>query len=897
MWRDLIMRMRSLLRRDTVERELDDELRFHYERQIEQFVSRGMTRNEAERRTRIVFGGLEQVREECRNARGTVWLEHRIQDSRYAWRTFCRSPGFTAIAVITLALGIGATTTIFALVDSILLRPLPYPHADQLVGVEVTPLALDPNLRGMAPEDYFVFREQGHAFQDVGIYLETDSDGDVNVTGAGDPERVHAIHVTDGVLSVLGIPAARGRIFSPVDDAPDAPPTVVITDEYWRQKFSADPSVVGRTLVVDGRAREIIGIMPAGFRFLDQQDLAVILPLQLDRNQVRLGNFIYFGIARLKGGETIASGSADVARLLPATLTAFPAGPAVSLELLRSAQLVPSLLPLKQELVGNIGTLLWLLMGGVATVLLVACANVANLLLMRTEARQHELVVRAALGASRRRIGAQVMWEGVLLALSGAAVGLAVTWLAVDVLIALAPAGLPRVGEIGLYRTSFVFALTVALSSSVVFGMVPAVRHAGASRVLPSTGRTLTRREGRLRMQDLLVAGQVAFALVLLVGAGLMIRTLSGLTHADPGFARPGELQTFRISISVAEVPDDEDVARVEQQIQDRLAAIAGVSSVGFSSAVPMDGDNRLDNVFAADHVESGAAPPLRHLVFMSPGYLQTLGTPLLAGREFRWAEIHDHVPVALISENFARQYWGDPNRALGKRLRVSGADDWREIVGVVRDVHDEGVDKPARSTVYWPTLLSGFRGKPQRVDRYPTFVVRSSVAGSQGLMKEVRKAVWSIDGRLPFTRIHTLEELYARSTARTSLALTTLSVAASMALLLGMMGLYGAVAYAVSQRTREIGIRMALGARPQTILLRIIGRGMTTVAVGLGAGLVAAGLLTRALSFMLFGVEPQDPLTYATVAGLLALTALLACAVPARRASRLQPTIALRDE
>jgi len=375
-----------------------------------------------------------------------------------------------------------------------------------------------------------------------------------------------------------------------------------------------------------------------------------------------------------------------------------------------------------------------------------------------------------------------------------------------------------------------------------------------------------------------------------------MIRTFRVLTRVNPGFVNAVELQTFRIAIPGSHVPDDVGVPRIEQQIQDKLAAIPGVSSVGFASAVPMDGDNRLDNVFVADHIYAqGTLPPLRHLLFISPGYLRTLGSPLIAGRDLDWNDTYNMVPVALVSENFAREYWRTPEEALGRRIRISGSDDWREIVGVVGDLHDEGVDRPARSAVYWPTLLAQFQSKPLRASRYVSYVVRSPRAGSQDLMKQIQRAVRSVDSNLPLARVHTLDYYCARSMARTSFSLVMLGVAGGMALLLGMVGLYGIIAYWVSLRTREIGVRIALGAQPRRILALVLGRVMAIVSIGIALGIGAALVLTRLLSSMLFGVRPDDPLTYALIVPLLGIVVLAACYIPARRATRVEPMVALR--
>jgi predicted permease len=825
-----------------------------------------------------------------------------IQDIRYGLRQLRKSPGFAAIAAVTLALGIGANTAIFCIVDGVLLKPLPYPHSDQLVSLDITSLVLNPtlspSLRGMAPEDYFVFRDQNRAFQDVGIYAETDRDNDVNVTGIAEPERVHALGVTDGALSILGIAPKFGRIFARSDDSPGAPPTAILTYGYWQRKFSSNPEAVGKTIVVDGKARQIIGVLPRNFRFFDAPDLALILPLQLDRNETYQGNFSYFGIARLNSGSTLAQASADVARMLPIVVDSFPPQPGLSLEFFKNARFVPSLLPLKQDVVGTAGALLWVLMGGIGMVLLIACANVANLLLVRTEGRQHELALRRALGATRQRIAILLLCQSAMIGMLGGIFGLGLAWGALRFLIALAPAGLPRISDIGITIPVLLFTLAVAMLTSSLFGLVPVLKYGGVSAVHTETARTLGQSRERHRARNILVASQVALALVLLICSGLMIRTFRALTHVNPGFVGPAELQTFRISIPASDVPDDSRIPRIEQQIQDKVAAIPGVASVAFSSAVPLDGDNRLDNVFAADHTYiQGALPPLRHLLFISPGYLHTLGIPLIAGRDLSWSDTYNRAPVALISENFAREYWRTPLEALGKRIRISGNDDWREVIGVVGNVRDDGMDKAARADVYWPVLLANFQGRPTRVARYTSFIVRTPLAGSERFMNQIRQAVWSVDANLPLANTHTLQYFYAKSMARTSFTLVILGIAGGMALLLGMVGLYGVISYSVSQRTREIGIRMALGSQKEDVIRLILSEGALVILIGLAVGLAASVSSTRFLSSLLFGVTATDPLTFAGVIVLLALVALAACYIPARRAAKVDPMVALRYE
>ena len=885
--------------RQTRNERLREEIAQHIAQQTADNLRAGLSPAEAHRQAMLKFGGVEVVCEDYSEERRLLFLETLIQDVRHGLRTLRKSPGFAIVAVLTLALGIGATTAIFSVLDGVVLEPLPYPNPDRLVDLEVSPLGVDASLRGFAPEDYFIFREQGRAFQDVGLYVESDSDRDVNVTGFAEPERVHALHVTYGALSVLGVPAMLGRTFSAADDAPGGAPTAILTYGYWQRKYSANSGTIGKTIIVDGVARQIIGVMPRHFRFLDTRDLALILPLQLDRSQTQLMGFDYSGIARLKPGATLEQASADVARLIPVTLENFPPPPGVTLEGLRKIRLSPSLLPLKQEVIGDVSTMLWVLMGGIGMVLLIACANVANLLLVRTEGRQNELAVRAALGASSRRIALQLLNESAVLGVLGSACGLGLAWVALRLLVSFAPTDLPRVSNIGLNPPAAYFTLGVALMSTLIFGLIPVLKHARARFAVAEGGRTLGLSRERHRVRNVLVTVQVALALVLLICSGLMLRTFSQLTRVQPGFVGPAELQTFRVSIPSSDIPNDADVPRTEQQILDKLGAIPGVSAVALSTAVPMDGDPYLHPLNAEDHQPSiaGAPTPARHFLFVSPGYFQTMGIPLLAGRDISWADTFNSVPVALISENFAREYWGTPAAALGKRLRIRDVDDWREIVGVVGNVRDDAIDKPSRTDVYWPILLQNFESQPMLVERSAIFVVRSPLAGAESLLSQIRQAIWSVDANLPLAGVYTMNHYYKASMARASFTLVMLGIAGAMALILGAVGLYGVIAYSVSQRTREIGIRVALGAERRHVLSLVLNEGMLVILAGLAIGLGASLILTRFLASLLFGVSPTDPLTFAGVALLLAAVALVACYVPARRAMRVDPMLALRYE
>ncbi|HLV96799.1 MAG TPA: ABC transporter permease [Candidatus Acidoferrales bacterium] len=811
-------------------------------------------------------------------------------------RRLRRSPMFTIVTLITLAAGIGANTAVFSVIEGVLLKPLPYPQADQLVGVWHTAPGFNIPDLNMAPSNYFIYREQSRTFHDVGIY-QNDS---VSVTGVAEPEQVDALDVTDGTLPILGIPPMLGRWFNQADDKPGSPDTVMLTYGYWRRKFGADRSIIGRNLTIDGKPRQIIGVLPQRFRFLDRDDLALLLPLQFDRNKLFLGQFSYEGLARLKPGATVEQANADVARMLPIVFRSFPPPPGFSLDLLKKANIGPNVRPLMKDVVGDVGKLLWILMGSIGIVLLIACANVANLLLVRTEGRQQELGIRAALGASRRRIAGELLFESVIIGLIGSLLGLALAYGALRLLVAMAPAGLPRIQDIGINVPVLIFTLAASLIASLLFGLIPVLKYGGSRLAtgLREGGRTLSQSRQRHRARNVLVVVQVGLACVLLICSGLMIRTFRRLTQVNPGFLAHVGVQTFRLTIPEADVAKPENVVRMQEEIARKLSAIPGVSSVALTNGVPMSNNHWMDPVLARDRdYAQGEVPPLRWFEFVSPGVFHTLGIPLIAGRDFTWTDTYNKIPVAIVSENFAREYWKTPENALGKQIRVSTKDDWRQIVGVVGDVYYDGVEQSAPTTAYWPILMHNFESDPVQLRRTLAFVIRTPRAGSETLMKEARQAVWSVDANLPLADVRTLGYYYTKSMARTSFTLVMLAIAGGMALLLGAVGLYGVIAYSVSQRTREIGIRIALGAQQRGLVGMFVRQGLILAGVGVACGVVVAIVAVRVMASLLFHVSPVDPVTYILVCAGLGATAALASYLPSRRASSVDPVEALRAE
>ncbi len=815
---------------------------------------------------------------------------------RQVLRRLRRAPMFTVVTLVTIAVGVGANTAVFSVLEGVLLKPLPYPHPEGLVGVWLTAPGLNLKDVPLGESNYFVFREQNRTFQNFGIYWGRSA----TVTGVAEPEKVGVLLVTDDTLPALGITPMLGRWFNRVDDSPGSPDTVMLSYGYWRRKCGGDRSIIGRSLRVDGQMREIIGVMPEGFQFLDQEEPALILPFKADRSKAYVGNFSFPALARLKPGATIAQSNADVARMLPIVSSSFPPPPGFSMKVFEQARIGPDVRPLKRDVVGDVGKLLWVLMGSIGLVLLIACANVANLLLVRAKGRQQELAVRAAMGATRSRIAAELLLESLMLGLAGSALGLGLAYGALRVLVATAPAGLPRLGEIGIDMPVLLFTLGVALLAALLFGCLPVLKYAGIDlgTGLREAGRWLSESRERHRARSTLVVVQVALALVLLISSGLMIRTFRALTHVQTGFSRPAEVQTFWLAIPDAEVSAPERVVRMQEEILRKIEAIPGVSSVGLGTGIPMDGNASVNPVYAEDRTYAeGEMAPLRHFRFVSPGYFATLGIPLVAGRDLNWTDIYNMRPVVLISENMAREYWGGPGKALGNRIRTSSKDDWSEVVGVVADVHDDGVNQEPPSTVNWPIMMKHFFDEAPLVRRNLAFSIRSPRAGSESFMKELRRAVWSVNPNLPLADVQSLKYFYEKSMARTSFTLVMLGVAGAMALLLGIVGLYGVIAYSVSQRTREIGIRMALGAQQRELTAMFVGHGLLLTGVGVVCGLSTAFALMRLMSSLLFKVSPADPVTYAAASLGLIATAVLASYLPSRRVAGVDPVEALRAE
>ena len=798
------------------------------------------------------------------------------QDARYAARVFAKQPGFAAAAVLTLALGIGATTAIFSVVYGVLLKPLPFDDPERLVSLQqVAPHGAGAN---HGPATYLTFRENQQVFEGIGAWDPTE----VSITGGGDPERVQGLLVSSSTLPLLRVQPLLGRAFSADDDTPGAPRRVMLTHGYWQRRFGGARDVVGQQLVIDGRPVEVIGVLPASFKFLRTRP-AVVLPMPLDVNAPRGISFGFQALARLKPGVTLAQANGDVARmisLLPATFARL--------------ELRPNVRPLASDVIRDVGRILWILLAAVGVVLLIACGNVANLFLVRAEGRHQELAVRAALGASRGRIARALLSESVALALAGGLLGVWLSGAAIALLRAIAPAELPRLDDIGIDWMVLLFTLSVSVLSGALCGALAVIRFGKPSiSALKEGGRSASAAPGRHRTRDALVVGQVALALTLLIVSGLMIRTFLAMRQVDPGFTRPEEVQTFVLAIPASLIGDPEQTVRTFEGVAEQLAGVPGVTAVGLSSSITMDGEDNGNYAAIEEFPDpEGAMVKLRRFKSIGPGYFETMGNRLVAGRSITWNDILEQRPVVIISEPLAREYWGEPAKALGKRLRGSSSRfPWREIIGVSGNERDDGLMQPPTQIVYWPMLNESYRWRTM------VYAVRSTRAGAPGFVRELEQAVWSVNPNLPLAAVQTVEEIQAGSMTQTSFALVMLGIAATVALLIGMVGIYGVVAYAAAQRTREIGVRMALGARSGDVRIMFVRHGLWLTAIGIVFGIGIALVLTRVMSAFLFGVGPMDPITYGAVSVVLAGMTLVATYLPARRASRVDPVVALRAE
>jgi predicted permease len=824
------------------------------------------------------------------------------RDLRYALRGLARRPAFTFAAVLTLAVGIGATTAIFSVVYSVLIKPLPYPNSDELVSIRAAAPGVNIDDLGSDQTMLLTYRDEGRTFAGIGLWDQRSA----TLTERGEATRVPILRVADGTLQALGVQPLHGRWFTQQEAY--GPPaaglqSVILSYAFWQRRFGGDETVLGREITMEAPSNavsspfagqwQVVGIMPQGFRFLDvtpQPD--VIVPLRIEPATAEIGNFSFSMLARLEPGVTPAEAHMDIERILPIWLDTRSSGDLRAI--LPSWQITSIVRPLKDDLVGSVASALWVLMGAIGAVLLIACANIANLLLVRADARRQELAVRAALGAGSARIARELLVESLALGAAGGVLGGVLAYFGVQILVAIGPSDLPRLEEIAVYPPVLAFTFGVTLASTLVFGSINALKQAlHIGTPLSGAPRGSTSRE-RATTRNALVVVQVALALVLVVSAALMIRSFQALRDVDPGFSDPATIQTARIWAPLDQRADGRQLTVMQHEILDRITALPGVASVGFTDDVPMteQWDNR-PTLVEGEAVAENETPPYRRWNYVSPGYFGAMGTRIVAGRDLAWSDIEAGSRVVLISENAARELGPEPAAAVGRRVRGTFDEaPWYEVIGVVQDVHLDGLYQDPPSTVYWPVLQANRFAQSD-----VTFVIRSERAGTASLMTEVRQAIAAVNGTLPITLEGTMQSLYSESLARTSFTLVMLAIAGAMALALGIVGIYGVIAYVVSQRTREIGIRAALGADPRQVEKMFLLHGLALSAASAAVGLVAAMALGRLMSSLLYGVGPMDAVAYVAAVAVTIAAAALASYLPARRAAAIDPIETLKAE
>lgn len=868
-------------------REVEEELDFHLEMRIRQYIEEGLTPEEARRRALAGFGDLPRVKEECRTmaterdrVRGLLdGLDRLRQDLRYGFRQLRGAPAFTSVAVLTLALGIGATTAIFSAVDAVLLSPLPYPGSDRLV----VPMSQDLETGGawnVTYADYLDWRE-AHVFEHVAVY----SRFEVNVGMEQDAERVSAVRVSEDFFRTLRVPAALGRFPASSEFDAEAPWSVILSHELWQRAFGGDPEIVGAEIRLEGRPFPVIGVLPRELSFPADVDLWIPLQMRPDDPEelLRRDNFIFEAIGRLTPERTLARTQAELATLAARVASAEPAareGVTVTAE------------PLDEHLVGrDLSRALWFMLGAVGFVLLIGCVNVASLLLSRAAARQRELAVRGALGAGRGRLVRQLLTESLLLSLVGGLAGVALAYAGVRVLIGLAPANLPRIAEATVDPGVLGFALVVSLASALLFGLVPALT--GASRdpreALAEGTLRGTAGVGGRRSRRALVAVELALSVILLVGAGLLLRSFAELRATDPGF-RTANLLTFSLSLQGERYTEPADRERAFEAIRDRVATAPGVEGVAMASSLPLGGGGVYNGRAFLD--EGQPEPPasddlVAQWQVVSPTYFRTMGIPLVAGREFGRSDASGAEPVAIVSRRFAQRMFGE-EAALDRRVR-SWRDEnvYRRIVGVVDDVRLFGADDELRPIFYVPYAQAPWTAM---------VVVVRTAQDPAAVVPVARAAIRQLDPTRALDDIQTMRSVWDASIAPRRFGAVLLAAFAGLALVLALVGIFGLLTYGVSQRRREIGIRIAFGAARKDVERMVLSEAGRVVAAGLAAGLLGAYLLMRLAATLLYGVSAADPATFVAVALLLAGTALVASWIPAKRAAGVDPAASLRE-
>ena len=820
-----------------------------------------------------------------------------VSEIRPTLRRLARTPGFTTISVLTLALGIAGTTAAFSVVNAVLLRPLPYRDPERLVQLWHTAPGLGVLHVEQSDASYIQYLDKAtRSFESMASYRNEAS----SLTGGQDPERVPSAIVTASLLPTLGVRPTIGRNFSEEEDRPGGASVVLLSDALWQRRFGGDPAIVGKSIQVDGAAREVIGVMPSDFHF-PEATTELWIPMAVDRAHLVTGSFNRNAVARLRPGITLRAAEAEMQPILMRLPDDVPG--MMTHAIFEQAKIRVVVRSLRDDVVGDISAVLFTVLGTVAFVLLIACANVANLFLVRAEARTKEVAVRSALGASPRSIVKLYLGESLVLSAVGAVLGVVLAYGALRGLLRLAPTGLPRASEISIDGASLAVAAAIAVITGLFFSAIPFIR-AGKAELTPmlrdgSRGSTSGRE--RQRVRNAFVVAQVALALMLLVGSGLLARSFQHMRAIDPGF-KPANVLTFRLSIPEASYPTVGDRARFYNQLMTRLASVPGVVAAGAASKIPLVDDGGSHNGAWIEDRPTGkdVLPTVHSTSEVTQDYFKAMNIPIVEGRTFRDDGSNKPSHEMIVGRSFAKHFW--PNgSAIGKRAKTGGPDAaWSTIVGVVGDVHDEALTKPIDEMIYMPVvnIIQATPAMPDTIVASNTFTLTIRTTGDpMAVFPAVRREIWAMDRNLPLVNVRTLSTVVESAMARTTFTLIMIGAAAGVALLLGAIGIYGVISYMVSLRTREIGVRMALGAQTVQVRRMVVRQGLVLAVIGAGIGLVGAVVLSRLIGSLLYGITPNDPLTLGVVTGGLLVVAAVASWLPAMRAARIDPIEALRAD
>ncbi len=882
--------LRVLLHKSRAEREMDEELRFHLEQQTEHNITNGMDPEEARFSALRTFGNVEQTKEECRDTWGSRFINELMQDLRYGFRQLRRNPGFTVVAVLTLALGIGANTAIFSVVNGVLLSPLPYPHPDRLVALYSRTAQFSNS--SISYPNFLDWARDNHSFSAMAAYREDN----FTLTGAGEPERVSAEFVSASFFPLLGVEPALGRSFTRQEDQLGAAPVVILSGGFWKRKFGTSRDILGKAITLNGTPYTVVGVLPATFYYSGNnfQRSDVYVPIGQTSDSIfrdRRASMGTNAVGRLKPGVTFQQARADMDGLAGHLAEEYPVadkGTGITL------------IPLKQNAVdpfGHLQAYLVLLLVAVGFVLLIACVNVANLMLARSTGRAREFAIRIALGAGRRRVIRQLLTESVVLALAGGALGILVATWGLQAALKVLPQALPRVQEVHLDARVLLFTLAASVLTGLLFGLAPALKTSAADtqETLKEGGRGAS--AAHHRTQSAFVVAEVALALVLLVGAGLMIRSLAALWSVNPGFD-PHHVLSFRAGFPTLKSPDK--IRATWREIRDNLEAIPGVQAASVMlGSMPMGGDSELPLWLEGEPKPASTSQMKVSLFYLvQPDYLKVMRVPLLRGR-FLTSSDTKHSPfVIVIDERFAKLYFPGQN-PIGKRVNFDIMNGTAEIVGVVGHVKQWGLDEGAAPPIAAQLYMSPY----QLPDKFVPLIASNlgilvRTKGSPlAQIGSVRRALHKINSESAVYSTESMDSRLSNSLSSRRFSMILMGIFAGLALVMASIGIYGVISYLTSQRTHEIGIRMALGAERKDVLRLVLGRGLRLALIGIGIGLVGALVLTRFLTSLLFGVKPADPLTFTAVSLILIAVALLACLIPARRAAKVDPIMALRYE